>query len=73
MTVYQRSKLNPAIRRYIKRIEKETGRKCRKIWSHTNPKGETFLYGSFCINYNRLFVTIGAANIYVSGGFTVPR
>ena len=70
---YTRGQLNPAIKRYIKNKEKELNRTCRSIWSATNPKGEQYLYGSFCQNYDRLFVTIGFGIDCVNGGFVTPR
>ena len=51
--------LNRPIIRYIKKKEEELGRKCRKIFKHTNRLGETFLFANFCKNYDRLIVTIG--------------
>jgi hypothetical protein len=56
---YQHSELNRAIRRNIKSKEKLLNRTCRKVWSFTNPKGIQFLFGSFCRNRDRLFVTMG--------------
>lgn len=64
---YKFSELNPAIRRHIRLTERQLGRKCRKIWSFTNPKGDQFLFGSFCKNYDRLFVTIGHYNRAILG------
>jgi hypothetical protein len=55
---YTKSDLPEYIRREIKRKEKDLGRTCRTIWDFTNPKDETFLFGSFCKNYDRLIVTI---------------
>jgi len=55
---YERIRLNRPTIRYIKRKEKELGRKCRKIWSHTNRLGETFLFANFCKNYDKVIVTI---------------
>ncbi len=69
---YNKSEINPAIKRFIKRLEKEHNRVCRKIWSFTNPNGEQFLFGSFCRNYDRLYITLGAYNSAVSGGFLPP-
>ena len=70
---HQEGELNPAIKRFIKRKEKELGRACRSIWSFTNPQGTQHLYGSFCRNYDKLPVTLGAANHSVYGGFEVSK
>lgn len=64
---YLRSSLNPAVQRYIKSKERYLGRKCGKIWSATNPLGEKFLYGKFCIDYDEVIVSIAIENINVSG------
>ena len=66
---YVQANLNPAVRRYIKQQELQLGRKCRMIWSFTNPKNETFLFGSFCRNYNQLIVTIAIHSPIVCGGW----
>ena len=71
--IFKRSELNPSIKRYIKTKEKYLNRVCRKIWTHRNPKGELYLYGSFCKNYDRLIVTIGSHNPYINGGFLPQR
>lgn len=70
---YRISELNPAIKRHIKAKEKYLGRKCRKVWSATNPKGEQYLFGSFCVNHDRLIVTIGFHMLGVIGGFAPSR
>ena len=64
---HNRSRLNPAVKRFIKDKEKELDRTCRTIWDFTNPKGNRFLFGSFCKNYNRLIVTIAEYNQNVIG------
>lgn len=56
---YRRSELSQGIKRNIKRKEQALGRVCRRIWSYTNHKGEQYLFGSFCVHYDRLIVTIG--------------
>ena len=66
---YRKSDLNPVIQRNIKRHEKDLDRTCRKIWSFTNWRGEQYLFGSFCKNWNRLFVTIGIRMDGCFGGF----
>jgi hypothetical protein len=58
MKKYNRSDLGKAIRRFITRKEKELNRKCRMIWEFENRQGQKFLFGNFCINRNRLIVTI---------------
>lgn len=65
--------LSKTIKRFIKEKEKELNRKCRKIWRFTNPKGQTHLYGSFCRNWNRLYVTIGHYNGCVNGHYIPAR
>lgn len=55
---FARSELSNTLKRQIKEKEAFLGRKCRSIWSFTNPKGERFLFGSFCKNWDRLIVTI---------------
>ena len=70
---FRQSELNPAIRRHIKAIEQDLDRTCRKTWSFVNPKGELYLFGSFCRNYDRLFVTIGYHMHGVNGGFVPQR
>ena len=55
---FTRSGVRPAIKRYIKFKEKDLGRVCRKIWTFTNPRGQTYMFANFCRNYNRLIVTI---------------
>lgn len=50
--------LGGVLRRHIKIKEEELGRKCRMVWTFTNPKGERFMFGSFCKKWNRLYVTI---------------
>lgn len=69
---FNKSELNPAIRRYIKRKEEELGRTCRMIWCGTNPEGETYLYANFCKNWDRLTVTIGFHRPSTCGGFVAP-
>jgi hypothetical protein len=54
--------LNYAIRRHIKAKEKALDRKCGKIWTFTNPKGEKYAFGYFNRNWNRLIVTIAYFN-----------
>lgn len=71
--VYEDLCLSRTIKRFIKEKEKELGRKCRKIWRFTNPEGQTYLFGSFCRNYDRLFVTIGHFNAYVNGHYMPAR
>ena len=66
---YRRSELNPVIRRAIKRRELSLNRKCRMIWDFTNFRGDTFLFGSFCINRDRLIVTIAVNCSGIIGGF----
>ena len=58
MKEYRKTELSNSIRRNIKRKEQNLGRTCRKIWEHTNPLGEKYLYGNFCRNYDRIVVTI---------------
>jgi len=70
---YNRSELNPAIVRNIKRKEKLLDRKCRTTWSFTNPKGQQYLFGSFCKNYDRLIVTIGFRMEGCFGGFMISN
>ena len=65
--------LNPSMGRFIVKKEKELNRTCRTIWQFTNPKGETFLFGSFCRNYNKLIVTLGHYNPCVNGFFLPAR
>ena len=65
--------LSRTIKRFIKEKEKELNRKCRKIWRFTNPNGQTYLFGSFCKNYDRLFVTIGYYNGVVNGHYIPAR
>ena len=55
---YTKYNLSPSIKRYIKYKEKDLDRVCRKIWQHENPEGIVYMYGSFCKNYDRLFITI---------------
>lgn len=50
--------VSKAVRRNIKRQEDDLDRKCRRVWSFTNPKGQKYLFGSFCKNYDRLIVTV---------------
>mgnify|MGYP007099664960 CR=1 FL=1 len=66
---YRKSELNPAVKRAIARKELYLDRKCRKIWSQENRLGETFLFGSFCKNRDRLIVTIAYGDKAVHGGF----
>ncbi len=70
---YRKSQLNLAIKRFIKEKESELERTCRKIWQFTNHLGQTFLFGSFCKNHNRLVVTIGYFNKDVNGHFIPAR
>jgi len=70
---YQRSSLNPAIRRKIKSEEKYLERKCRKIWDFTNPEGIKYLFGSFCQNRDSVIVTIAIQNLDVIGGWEPAR
>ena len=55
---YQRGELSQPIKRFIKRKEKELNRTCRTIWTYTNHKNETFMFGSFCRNHDKVFVTL---------------
>ena len=55
---YSKSELSKTLKRRIKCKEKYLGRTCRSIWSHINPEGTMYLFGSFCRNYDRLIVTI---------------
>ena len=69
---HNQTSLNPAIKRYIKRKEKYLNRTCRKIWDFTNRHDETYLFGSFCRDWDQLIVIIG----YFDQGirrFIVPR
>jgi len=70
---YRKSELNPAIKRFIRDKELELDRTCRKTWHNRNPNGEIYLYGSFCKNRDRLFVTIGYYNESVNGKFIPAR
>lgn len=56
--VYQKYELSLSLKRNIKRKEKKLGRTCRKIWEHTNPEGQRYLYANFCKDYDKLVVTI---------------
>ena len=47
---YSKVELSNVIKRNIKHKEKYLDRKCRTIWSFTNPEGNTYLFGSFCRN-----------------------
>ena len=58
-TPVHRFELSETIKRNIKRKEKDLGRKCRSMWLHTNRHGQTFMYATFCRNWNRMVVTIG--------------
>ncbi len=55
----KKTSLNPAIKRYIKRKEKELDRTCGKIWEFENRLGERYLFANFCRNWDRLIVTVG--------------
>jgi hypothetical protein len=66
---YRKSSLSNPVKRHIKAKEKDLDRTCRKIWDFTNPNGETFLFGSFCKNRDRLIVTIAHKNDAVNGGW----
>ena len=55
---YTKYKLRPAIKRYIKYLEAKHGRTCRKIWIAKNPQGQIYMYAHFCINYDRLIITL---------------
>lgn len=59
-----RSNLSPNRRRYIREMERHLDRKCRSLWTFTNPLGERFVFGSFCRNYDRLIVTV---SVYAPG------
>ena len=61
--------LNPAVRRYIKTLEKRLDRKCRKMGSHTTNQGETFLFGEFWRNRESIVATIAVQNCSVNGGW----
>ena len=68
MTV-QRSTLNPAVKRWIKRKEQQLGRTCRSLWSCENRHGEKFLFGHFCHKWDKLIVTVAIYNSCVNGGW----
>lgn len=61
-----RSKLSLTIKRNIKRKEKELGRTCRSIWADTNRHGQTYMYATFCKNWNRMVVTIGYLSPHIN-------
>lgn len=39
--------LNNACQRHYKRIEKDLGKKCHKLWSCVNRLGEQFIFGQY--------------------------
>ena len=53
-----RAQLPNHINVFIENKEYELDRKCRSMWTYTNPHGNQFIFGSFCRDYNRLIVTI---------------
>lgn len=55
---YTRYNVRPTLKRYIKYLEKEHGRICRKIWIAKNPQGQIYMYANFCVNYDRLIITL---------------
>jgi hypothetical protein len=58
MAEFTRYTLSDPIKRYIKYQEKYLERTCRKIWQAENREGFLYMYGSFCKNYDRLFITL---------------
>ncbi len=56
---YRKSQLSNSMKRYIKYLEKDLGRKCRKIWAGQSKSGIVYLYSNFCVDYDKLIVTIG--------------
>ena len=59
------------IKRTIERKENYLERTCRKMWTYTNREGNQYLFGSFCRNRDRLFVTIAYFNKSTSGWVSV--
>ncbi len=58
----RKSELPAHIKKNIKWREKGLGRTCRRIWHSNNEKGTQYLFGSFCLNRNKLVVTIAFRN-----------
>ncbi len=54
-----KTELSKTIRKYIKNKETELNRTCRRVWEFTNPKGECYLFGSFCRDYKRMVLPVG--------------
>lgn len=55
---YTKYNVNPAIKRYIKYLEKKYGRTCRSIGTEINRLGQEHMYANFCKNYDKLVITL---------------
>jgi len=66
-----KSQLSMSIKRTIERKEDYLERTCRTMWTFTNREGNQYLFGSFCKNRDRLFVTIAYFNPSIQGWVSV--
>jgi hypothetical protein len=55
---YRKSGLSKTLKRKIKETEEYLGRTCRKIWAGRSRTGNVYLYSNFCVNYDKVIITL---------------
>lgn len=55
---FRKSELSNSVKDYIKYLEKEMERICRKIWAGESKEGIIYLYSNFCKKYDKVIVTL---------------